>query len=316
MDTQTNNSTTTTRCEQFPNLSELLAVTDIRKGNYVLPLYGGNIFIHQKPSADSNDDNNAKITAYQTDNHGALHFIAVVHTSQIISQLSVSADGRYFGFIAIDDGITTGYVYFLDVLAREMEVAHSWSYTYCPNPKLFFSPNSQFAIFSPGANKLQVQSLYSDDPEVVFVAPTDNSNTINQMAANPISVALGNDYLVWIQSTGSISVIDLVADQQPTEWAATNIQLNTNFTSCTFYNNYLVHIYHKDEKSPATISLLQINPITRVVLVSSQFEFPELGATCSIPSLDGKSITLHNYYKHLETRMSVLLPEIATRFVS
>lgn len=309
----TTNIPNTTKCVRFSNLIELMAATDIKTGNYVLPLYGFKTFIHQKPSVDSNQ---AMLTAYQTDNQGRLLFIADIYIGQYISQLSVSADGRYFGFITIDDGITTSYVYYLDVIAREMEVTHSWSYTYCPNPKLFFSLNGQFAIFSPGANKLQVQSLYSDEPEVVFVAPTDNSNTINQMAANPISVALGYDYLVWLQSTGNLSVIDLISDQQPTEWDATNIQLKTNFTSCMFYNNYLVHIHHKDEKSPATIALLQINPIIRVVTVSNQFEFPESGTTCCIPSLDGKSITLHNYYKHLETCMSVLLPEIATRFVN
>ena len=308
MDTQTDGPTNTNP-PQYANLAELLASNDITVGNYVLPLYGFKIFIHQKPSANGN---NAKITAYQTDNHNKLHFIADVYEGQYVSQLSVSADGRYFGFISMEDGITTGYVYFLDVLAREMDVAHSWSYTHCPNPVLVFSQNNEFAIFSPGANKLQVQSLYSDESEVILEAPNDDNGNCLLMSSNPISLTLGYDYLVWMQSTGKLVVIDLVADQQPTEWPDINITLQRNFASCMFYKDYLIHIHHKDEKSAATISLLQINPITRTMMISNQFEFSELGQTWCVPSMDGKSITLHNYHKYRETRMTMLLPEITT----
>lgn len=307
METPTDSSTNP---HQYANLTELLASTDITAGNYVLPLYGVKIFIHQKPSTNGN---NAKITAYQTDNENKLHYIADVYDGQYVSQLSVSADGRYFGFITMDDGITTGYVYYLDVLAREMDVAHSWSYTHCPNPILVFSPNNQFAIFSPGTNKLQIQSLYSDSSEVVFEASAEDATSASLMSSNPISIALGYDYLVWIQSTGKLVVIDLIANHQPIEWPATNIQLAPNFNSCMFYNGYLIHIHHKEEKSAATISLLQINPISRTVLIRNQFEFPELGQTICVPSLDGKSITIHNYHKNRETRMSMLLPEITTQ---
>ena len=319
MDTQTTeiNNQENRYSQEYYNLVELLAVTDITVGNYVLPLYGAKIFIHQKPSptdspASSQINNSAKITAYQTDNKGRLHFIADVYEGQYVSQLSVSADGRYFGFISMEDGITTGYVYFLDVLASEMEVAHSWSYTHCLNPVLVFSPNNQFAIFSPGTNKLHAHSLYSDSSEVVFETSAEDTTIAGLMSSNKISLALGYDYLVWMQSTGKLVVIDLVANHLPTEWPATNIQLAPNFNSCMFYNGNLIHIHHKDEKSAATISLLPINPITRTVMISNKFEFPELSQTWCVLSMDGKSITLHNYHKHRETRMSVLLPEITT----
>jgi hypothetical protein len=317
MDTPTSIQESSNQAE-YSNLAELMAATDIKTGNYVLPLYGFKIFIHQKPSTgntnntDSTKDNIAKITAYQTDNQGSLHFIDDIYVGQYVSQLSISADGRYFGFITIDDGITTGYVYYLDVLAREIDIAHSWSYIYCPNPKLVFSQNGQFAIFSPGANKLQIQSLYSDEPEAVFETSAEETTNGTLMAANLISLALSYDYLVWMQSTGKLVVIDLVADQRPTEWPDINIQLAPNFASCMFYNDYLVHIYHNDEKSAATISLLQINQIIRTVSVSNQFEFPELGQTWCVLSMDGKSITLHNYHKHRETRMFIELPKITT----
>ena len=301
---------------EYSNLSELMATTDIKTGNYVLPLYGFKTFIHQKPNTEngihSTNTNCAKITAYQTDNQGLLHFIADVYEGQYVGQLSVSTDGRYFGFITMDDGITTGYVYYLDVLAKEMDVVHSWSYTHCPNPRLIFSQNSQFAIFSPGTNKLQVQSLYSDEPEVIFDASAADTTGAGIISSNPISLALGYDYLIWMQSTGKLVVIDLIANRPPTEWQDINIHLEINFTNCMFYNDYLVHIYYKDEKSAATISLLQINSISRTVFIINKFEFPELGDTWCIPSLDGKSITLHNYHKHRETRMSMLLPQITT----
>ena len=67
---------------EYSNLSELMAATDIKTGNYVLPLYGFKTFIHQKPNTEngihSTNTNCAKITAYQTDNQGLLHFIADV----------------------------------------------------------------------------------------------------------------------------------------------------------------------------------------------------------------------------------------------
>jgi hypothetical protein len=302
MDNQTD---ALTNDNQYANLAELLASTDITVGNYVLPLYGAKIFINQKLS--NTNDNNAKISAYQTDNQNRLHFIADIYEGQYVSQLSVSADGRYFGFITMDDGITTGYVYYLDVLAKEMDVAHSWSYKNCHNPRLVFSQNSQFVIFSPGANKLHTQSLYCDEPEVIFEASAEDTTS-----TCPISLALGYDYLVWIQSTGKLVVIDLVAAHLPTEWSATNIQLAPNFDICMYLNDYLVHIYRKNEQSAATISLLQINPISRKVFIINQFEFPELGHTWCFPSMDGKSITLQNYHKHLGTQMTMLLPQITT----
>jgi len=318
MDELTKNQVVKPNCQhKYYNLAELLAATDIRTGNYVLPLYGCKIFIHQKPSSaitngSNNNNNSALITAYQTDNQGRLHFIADIHVGQWVSQLSVSADGRYFGFITIDDGITTGYVYYLDVLASEMDVAHSWSYTNSPNPKLVFSTNGQYAIFSPCTNKLQVQSLYSTKPEVVFEATAEDWTTGALMSVNAISMALGYDYLVWMQSTGKLVVIDLIADLQPAEWPANNIQLEPNFVSCMYLNDCLIHIYQKNYQSSTMISILQINPITRTVLISNQFEFPEPGVPCCIPSINGKSITLHNYHKHRETCMSVVLPEITT----
>ena len=311
METNVNILAETTNYE-FANLNELLAATNPQTGNYVIQLYG-NIFIHQKPSIDSTNVNNAKITAYQTDKKGMLHFIDNIYVGQYVSQLSVSSNGRYFGFITIKDGQTTGYVYYLDVLAREMDIAHSWSYTNSPNPALFFSVNGQFAIFSPGVNKLQIQSLYSDEPEVVFETPTDNCNR-TQMPSNPISVALGNDYLVWLQSNSKLSVIDLVSDKQPVQWPETNIWLPANYDSCVFYNNYLVYTHQPDSQSLSVITILGINNISMTVSIIKQLKFPELGATWCVPNEDGKSVMLHNFHKHRETIMATLLPEITTHF--
>lgn len=290
---------------EFANLAELIASTDPQSGNYVIQLYG-NIFIHQKPCTESK---HASLKAYQTDNQGGLHFIANISSGQKISQLSVSADGRFFGFIEKNGDHTEGYVYYLDTLDSSMDIAYSWSYKYAPNAVLFFSTNGEFTIFSPCATRMHVQPLYSPEPEQVFDAHDVSQSSQNQF----ISVALGMDYLIWIQPNGRLIVIDLIFGQEPQQWSS-DIQLKPLNSCCVYYNNYLTHIHSKDEKESAEITVLAFNTISRTILVANQFVFQNPGTTWCVPDPDGKSITLYNTYKHCETRMSVILPEIITSF--
>jgi len=304
----------------YASLGELLAATDPKNGNYVIQLYG-NTFIHQKPISENNTDNGSEgtITAYQTDNQGNLHFIADIISNQMVSQLSVSADGRYFGFLTNNNDLTTGYVYFLDTITTSMEVVYSWSYKHCPATTLFFSQNGQFVVFSPYAGKLHVQALYTDKPDVIFEVPATLSETPN---INYLIAAEGPDYLVWWLPSGHLRVIDLVAGQQPAEWtlaADDSKWLPTKDSSCMFYNNYIIHIHNHSEQpdtaTKAKITILAVSSISQTVRTVSKFSFPEIGGYtwCEVNS-DGQSITLHNRHKNGETRMSALLPEIITNF--
>jgi hypothetical protein len=301
---------TSTNC-QFDNLDELMAATNPETGNYVIQLYG-NIFIHQKPSVTNNSSiEKATLTAYQTDKQGRLHFIAEICAEPQINQLSVSADGRYFGFITNNWQLTTAYVYFMDTQDNSMDIAYSWSYKYTANSVLFFSVNGQFAVFSPCAEKMHVQPLYVPGPEVVLEAP---AGIHLQSAFHNLVIAQCNDYMVWLQPTGQLAVIDMISGQQPAQWPETNIWLPVNYDSCVFYNNYLVYTHQPDKQSLSVITILGINNITRTVSVVKKFKFPEFGATWGVPDLDGKSVMLHNFHKHRETRMATLLPEITTHF--
>jgi hypothetical protein len=300
-------ATSTDEC-QFASLDELIAATDPQNGNYVIQLYG-NILIHQKPGQPG------AITAYQTDTKGKLHFIADVVSDCSVSQLSVSADGRYFGFIANDGDLTTANVYFLDTIDKTIDVAYSWSYTYCAAPTLFFSVNGQFVVFSPYADKLYIQPLYTSEPEVVFEALATETQPCNSCR---LVYAQGPDYLVWQQPSGKLVVIDLVAGQQPAEWplrADDNTWLPTKDSYCMFYNNYVIHIHNPSEQSNAKITILAVNSISQSVKLMIKFAFPELGHTWFEINSCGKSLTFHNNHKHRETRMSVLLPEIITNFI-
>ncbi len=313
MDTTTFENTNSTG--QFTSLNELMMTTDPQNGNYVIQLYG-NTFIHQKPGIAGLVP--GTLTAYQTDKVGKLHFIAEISAEPYISQLSVSADGRYFAFITNDGDLTSAYVYFLDTQDNLMDIVYSWSYKYCATPTLFFSANGQFAIFSPCAEKLHIQPLYTDGPEVIFEAPAELTQ---HRDSNYLVCAQGPDYLVWLEPNGNLKVIDLVAGQQPDEWSLTddnNVWLPTEDSSCMFYNNYVIHI-HNPSEHPATaakakITILAVNSISQTVRTVSKFSFPELGHTWCKVNSDGQSITLHNRHKNGETRMSALLPEIITNF--
>lgn len=301
-------ATTTANDEyNFSSLDELMATMDPQNGNYVIQLYG-NILIHQKPGQ------HGAITAYQTDTKGKLHFVSGVVSDCAVSQLSVSADGRYFGFIANDGDLTTAYVYFLDTIDKIIDVVYSWSYTYCVAPALFFSLNGQFAMFSPYADKLYIQPLYTSEPEVAFEAPATGTQPGN---SSWLVCAQGPDYLVWQQPSGKLVVIDLITGQQPSEWplgADCTNWLPTKDSYCLFYNNYVIHIHNPSEQSKAEITILAVDSISQSVRQMIKFEFPELGRTwCELNSC-GKSLTFHNNHKHRETRMSVLLPEIITNF--
>lgn len=309
MDTITFENTDSTG--QFTSLNDLMMTTDPQNGNYVIQLYG-NTFIHQKPGIAGLVP--GTITAYQTDKEGKLHIIAEISAEQYISQLSGSADRRYFAFITNDGELTSAYVYFLDTQDNSMDIAYSWSYKYCVTPTLFFSANGQFTVFSPCAEKLHIQPLYTDGLEVIFEAP---AKPTQHSDSNYLVCAQGPDYLVWQQPSGHLKVIDLVAGQQPAEWSLADddsVWLPTENSSCMFYNNYVIHIHNPSEQSAAKITILAVNSIAQTVRTVSKFSFPELGHTwCKVDS-DGQSITLHNRHKNGETRMSALLPKIITNF--
>lgn len=295
----------------FSNLDELIVATDPQNGNYVIQLYG-NIFIHQKPGQAG------AITAYQTDTKGKLHIIDNIVSNCAVSQLSVSADGRFFGFLTNDGDLTSAYVYFLNTQDNSMDITYSWSYKNCLAPTLFFSANGHFAVFSPCAEKIHIQPLYTPNPEVVFEAPAELTQPSD---SNYLVCAQGIDYLVWLQPHGHLKVIDLVAGQKPTEWLLSTDDtalLPTKDSNCMFYNNYVIHIHNPSEKAAhdrAKITILAISSISQTVRTVSKFSFPEIGGYtwCKVNS-DGQSITLHNRDKNHETRMSVLLPEIITSF--
>jgi len=310
MDTTAFENTNTNSTRQFASLNELMMTTDPQNGNYVIQLYG-NTFIHQKPGITGLCP--GIITAYQSDKQGKIHFIAEISAEPYISQLSVSADGRYFAFITNDGDLTSAYVYFLDTQDNSMDIAYSWSYKYCAIPALFFSANGQFAVFSPCAEKIHIQPLYTDGPEVIFEAPigTQPSN-LNYLVA-----VQGTDYLLWQQPSGHLKVIDLVAGQQPAEWslaADDSVWLPIEDSNCMFYNNYVIHIHNPSEQSASKITILAVNSISQSVRTVSKFSFPELGHTWCEVNSDGRSLTLYNNHKHRETRMSALLPEIITNF--
>lgn len=275
---------------QFATINELVSATNPAMGDYVVELYG-NTYIHQNPQSGS-------ITAYQQDHNGRLHVIEDLCVGMRVSQLSTSSDGRHFAFIAFDTanpGNGEVYVYYLNTIDSEFEVAMSWSME-STSAIVFFSMDGKYVMFSDGQSRLEVKSLYTDDPAKIYFVPSSYGEDDNEwidIGPSPTGMSgfmLGSDYLLWHMPSGHLAMIDLLPDGQISHWQLTpSVKLNQPTVECWLYNDYLIHF----NSLTNAVDIYRINTLEHTVTLTESIPISKCGfAQCS-HGPDSQSVTLH-----------------------
>lgn len=274
----------------FTTFRELIDTTNPAIGDYVVELYG-NTYIHQNPQSGS-------ITAYQQDRSGRIHLVEhICQGMQLVSQLSVSADGRHFAFIALNrahgDIQGDAFVYFLDTIDKTMECAFSWP---IDSDKLqsmvFFSLDGKYALFSDGQTRLEVQSLYTSDPVWVFLnLYLGDTAQVNDGTTSIIPLFIrGSDYVLWRMTSGSLAMIDLLADGQVSHSMLTpSIKLADPFVECWLHNDYLIHVNHGVHQ----VDIYRVNPLEHTMSQVESIPLHTCGPVACTNGPDSSSVILH-----------------------
>lgn len=290
---------------QFATIHELVSATNPAMGDYVVELYG-NTYIHQNPQSGS-------ITAYQQDKKGRLHVIDDIYVGMHFNYLSASSDGRHFAFIAFDptnpDNIEVN-VYYLNTIDSEFEVAMSWS-TDSSSSMVFFSMDGKYVMFSDGKSRLEVKSLYTDDPAKIYFVPSydeDGSECVNigPLSNKNFGFMLGSDYLLWHMPSGNLAMIDLLPDGQVSHWQLTpSIKLNLPTNECWLYNDYLIYV----NSLTNSVDIYRISPMEHTITLTESIPVSKCGPFQCSHGPDSQSVILH--YLDSEQRPTAQLVELS-----
>jgi hypothetical protein len=293
---------------QFATIQDLVSATNPALGDYVVELYG-NTYIHQNPQVGS-------ITAYQQDRAGRLHIIEDICAGLQVSQLSTSSDGRHFAFIAMDPaspGNGDVYVYYLNTINSEFEVAISWSME-STSAIVFFSLDGKYAMFSDGQSRLEVKSLYTDDPVKIYHVPPsydeDGSDWVDIGPQPPIKNSgflLGSDYLLWHMPSGHLAMIDLLPDGQVSHWQLTpTVKLTKPAYECWLHNDYLIYV----NSGTRSVDIYYVNPLEHTVSQKESIPILTYGPVWCTFGPDSGSVIMH--YLDAEQRPTSQLVELSS----
>ena len=294
---------------KFATIQDLVSATNPALGDYVVELYG-NTYIHQNPQSGS-------ITAYQQDRAGRLHIIEDICARMQVSQLSTSSDGRHFAFIAMDPaspGNGEAYVYYLNTIDPGLEITASWSIHDANGHYItFFSLDGKYAMFSDGQSRLEVKSLYTDDPVKIYLVPPSYGEEdasewvdIGSPPNQKFGVLLGSDYLLWHLPSGNLAMIDLLPDGQVSHWQLTpSVKLTMPAYECWLHNDYLIHV----NSGTRSVDIYHVNPLEHTITQKESIPILTYGTVQCTVGPDSGSVILN--YLDTDQRTTALLVELS-----